>query len=148
MKYLLVRNFNLDQLGNYGDRLLTTVTLSLPHFVKKDEEELNEGEAAQSNRDETRMDFMSKLVMQQGGILLLTNLEESSMFADFELLVSRASMYVQVDDTVKSTTQEFTVKMDISMATRGIITPDIVAAKANDLRMDPTVISMIESLIT
>ena len=92
MKYLLVRNFNLDQLGNYGDRLLTTVTLSLPHFVKKDEEEPSEGEAAQSNRDETRMDFMSKLVMQQGGILLLTNLEESSMFADFELLVSRASM--------------------------------------------------------
>lgn len=45
-KYLLVRNFNLDQLGNYGDRLLTTVTLSLPHFVKKDEEELGEGEAA------------------------------------------------------------------------------------------------------
>ena len=94
------------------------------------------------------MDFMSKLVMQQGGILLLTNLEESSMYADFELLVSRGSMYVQVDDTLKNTTQEFTVKMDISMATRGIITPDLIAGKANDLRMDPTVISMIESLIT
>ena len=34
------------------------------------------------------------------------------------------------------------------MATRGIITPDLIAAKANDLRMDPTVISIIESLIT
>ena len=34
------------------------------------------------------------------------------------------------------------------MATRGIITPDLIAGKANDLRMDPTVISMIESLIT
>ena len=48
------------------------------------------------------MNFMSKLVMQQGGILLLTNLEESSMYADFELLVSRGSMYVQVDDTVEN----------------------------------------------
>ena len=50
------------------------------------------------------------------------------MYDDNELLISRTRMYVQCEDTLTTQTYEFLVKMDISMAHRKIITPDIIAA--------------------
>ena len=132
--------------------------MTIPFFVKKDKiasnedakgvtKRVNSHKLAKSEEEEMKLQFMAKLIMQ-GGILLLTDEDQASSYPDDQLLVSNGTILIDFEDTLMAESHSIIVKLEVAMLTRGIITNEILEEHVQSMRMLSSVIQVLEIVTT
>ena len=67
-----------------------------------------------------KLEFMAKHLVSNG-ILLLTDEDQASSYADDELIVANGTVHIQCEDTVKACQYDFFYKLEVSMLIRGLV---------------------------
>ena len=100
--------------------------MTIPFFVKKDKIASNEDAKGVTKRvnshklakleeeEEMKLQFMAKLIMQ-GGILLLTDEDQASSYPDDQLLVSNGTILIDFEDTLMAQSHSIIVKLEVAM---------------------------------